>query len=146
MVEKLRHGQQPSKDILDESARSRNPNPLPTSPMTTTTRATDTSSTWAGDSIPQEHLEQLRKRFSLTREQMKRVMDVSRRQAMTGRLDDDPSFWTPHQQLNALVYTILFFLFVYFVNRDYGNLATIWFAQNFPNEAATLGIDLGATS
>jgi hypothetical protein len=99
---------------------------------------------WEGDQIPAQDLERLRKKLDLTPEQMKRVMETSRNQAMGGGVRNDDGggggSWTPHQKLNTLVYLILFGILIHVVNRDYGNLATVWFVRMFPKEAKTLGI------
>jgi hypothetical protein len=108
---------------------------------------------WAGDYIAPKVLERLRQTLHLTEEQMKLVLDTSRRQAMhnnTKRKDHDGSDytssdvdeeeWTPHQVLNRMVYVILMALLMYIANRDYGNVVTVWFITWFPREAATLGI------
>jgi hypothetical protein len=92
---------------------------------------------WAGDQIPPEELEQVRKKFRLTPEQMKQVVETSRQQAAQ---QITSSSWTPHQKLNTVVYVIMLSVLVYVLNRDYGNLATIWFVQTFPKEAHTLGL------
>mmetsp|Transcript_18055 Transcript_18055/g.43415 ORF Transcript_18055/g.43415 Transcript_18055/m.43415 type:complete len:144 (+) Transcript_18055:118-549(+) len=44
------------------------------------------------------------------------------------------------QILNILVYTVLFSGTVYYLNRDYDDIATKWFASSFPREAETLGL------
>mmetsp|Transcript_21015 Transcript_21015/g.37969 ORF Transcript_21015/g.37969 Transcript_21015/m.37969 type:complete len:151 (+) Transcript_21015:186-638(+) len=44
------------------------------------------------------------------------------------------------QILNILVYLFLFLGIMYFLNRDYDNIATKWFVRTFPSEAATLGL------
>jgi hypothetical protein len=93
---------------------------------------------WAGDVVPSEAIENLRKKFDLTPTQMKTVMETSRKQYLSQNYDDDS--WTPHQKLNVLVYGIMFSVLVFVVNRDYGNIVSIWFATRFPKEAAVLGI------
>jgi hypothetical protein len=108
---------------------------------------------WAGDYIAPKLLERLRQTLHLTEEQMKLVLDTSRRQAMhnnTKKKDQDDSDytssdmaeeeWTPHQVLNRMIYVILMALLMYIANRDYGNVVTVWFITWFPREAATLGI------
>ncbi len=89
--------------------------------------------TWEGDQIPPEELEQIRKKFRLTVEQMKQVVETARQQITS-------SSWTPHQKLNTMVYVSMLSVLVYVLNRDYGNLAIIWFVQTFPKEAHTLGL------
>ena len=44
------------------------------------------------------------------------------------------------QILNLLVYISLASGLIYFINRDYGNVITIWFVNAFPREAETLGL------
>lgn len=43
------------------------------------------------------------------------------------------------QGLNVTIYVALLSALVYFINRDYGNAATIWLVQTFPREAETMG-------
>jgi hypothetical protein len=102
----------------------------------------DSTKPWEGDQITTQDLERLGKKLDLTPEQMNRVMETSRRQAMGGGVHDYDrgGSWTPHQKLNTLVYVILFGILIHVVNRDYGNLATVWFVRIFPKEAKTLGI------
>mmetsp|Transcript_19616 Transcript_19616/g.42590 ORF Transcript_19616/g.42590 Transcript_19616/m.42590 type:complete len:134 (-) Transcript_19616:224-625(-) len=42
--------------------------------------------------------------------------------------------------LNLLVYFLFFSGITYYLNRDYDNIATKWFATTFPREAETLGL------
>jgi hypothetical protein len=126
----------------------------------TTTLQTDdvalpsSETSWAGDYIAPRVVERLRQTLHLTEEQMKLVLDTSRRQAMQNHIkknDDhgdsdftrsevDEEGWTPHQVLNRMVYFILVALLMYIANRDYGNVVTVWFITWFPREANTLGI------
>jgi hypothetical protein len=94
---------------------------------------------WAGDRIPPAELEKIRKRFKLTKEQMKIVMAKSKKNELVATKDATTS-WTPHQQLNAVVYTILIGALIYVGNREYGNILTHWFIESFPREAEILGL------
>lgn len=42
------------------------------------------------------------------------------------------------QTLNNLVYLLFFSGIIYYMNRDYDNIATKWFVITFPREAETL--------
>mmetsp|Transcript_18718 Transcript_18718/g.52069 ORF Transcript_18718/g.52069 Transcript_18718/m.52069 type:complete len:195 (-) Transcript_18718:1546-2130(-) len=99
---------------------------------------------WAGDDIPPEQLEQIRKKFRLTQEQMSIVMQQSKQQQQLqqtspGLKPQTPS-WTPHQTMNTSVYCILISTIIYFLNRDYDGIITKLFIQWFPKEAGTLGL------
>ena len=100
------------------------------------------SSEWVGDRIPRQDLERIRKRFKLTPEQMELVMQQSRDQYQSdAREMAHQDTWTPHQRLNAMVYTVLIGSLIYVGNRDYGNIVTQWFIQLFPKEAGVLGLE-----
>lgn len=95
------------------------------------------ASSWEGDNIPQEALERIRKQFRLTPKQMDRVMELSKAEAT--RNPRSPSA-TPHQQLNRMVYLIMFMVLIYVLNQEYGNVVFVWFVQIFPKEAQILGL------
>mmetsp|Transcript_13714 Transcript_13714/g.39144 ORF Transcript_13714/g.39144 Transcript_13714/m.39144 type:complete len:181 (-) Transcript_13714:1791-2333(-) len=98
---------------------------------------------WAGEDIPPEQLERIRKRFRLTNEQMEAVLQESRLQLSTdGQKSASASSlsWTPHQTLNGMTYCIILGVVVYVFNRDYDGIVTKVFLQWFPREAATLGL------
>lgn len=101
------------------------------------TSSSSSSSEWAGDKIPKEQLEKLQKRFKLTDEQMKQVMQKSK-QEYQGEGNIDPGAF--HRQLNLLVYVIIISVLVYVINRDYKDFISFWFARYFPVEARTLGM------
>ncbi|KAL7479695.1 hypothetical protein ACHAW6_005420 [Cyclotella cf. meneghiniana] len=42
--------------------------------------------------------------------------------------------------INAVILAIFLSGLVYVLNRDYGNLVTIWFVRSFPRESATIGL------
>ena len=102
--------------------------------------------------LPPNQIEKIRKTFRLTHAQMEEVLDESRRQhnnnndegigAMGSSLLSSSSLssWTPHQKMNGLAYLLMLSVLVYVLNRDYGNVVTIWFVQTFPKEARTLGL------
>lgn len=102
--------------------------------------------------LPPNQIEKIRKTFRLTHAQMEQVLDVSRRQhnnnndegigGMGSSLLSSSSLssWTPHQKMNGLAYLLMLSVLVYVLNRDYGNVVTIWFVQTFPKEARTLGL------
>jgi hypothetical protein len=94
-----------------------------------------TEKPWAGDKIPKEELQRIRIKYNLTPQQMKQVIDKSRRQHATGV--EERNVW---RILNRLVYFISFSLMLYIFNRDYGAHSAFWFAYYFPKEARTLGI------
>eukprot|EP00980_Cylindrotheca_fusiformis_P003806 scaffold839_cov138-Cylindrotheca_fusiformis.AAC.1 len=66
------------------------------------------ASAWEGDNIPHEELEQIRKRFRLTPEQMAHAIEQSKEQSQS-RTSKPPT--TPHQKLNRLVYLGMFLVF-----------------------------------
>mmetsp|Transcript_31692 Transcript_31692/g.72804 ORF Transcript_31692/g.72804 Transcript_31692/m.72804 type:complete len:109 (+) Transcript_31692:122-448(+) len=96
------------------------------------------------DPIPSEKLEQIRQRFDLSSEQMKVVMERSRKQLEQQKevgdyLNDATSFY---RLLNRLVYVIAFGALVFVLNRDYNHFASFWFGYWFPREARTLGLSV----
>ena len=115
---------------------------------------------WAGDDISNEKLELIRKISGLTKEEIQVVMQKSKEEALnsgkesnrrnrTGIYGNDinseeelEDFMTLSTKLNLVVYVVLILAIIYFLNRDYNNLATIWFTTTFPREAATLGIEI----
>eukprot|EP00542_Grammatophora_oceanica_P016114 CAMPEP_0194044720 /NCGR_PEP_ID=MMETSP0009_2-20130614/16141_1 /TAXON_ID=210454 /ORGANISM="Grammatophora oceanica, Strain CCMP 410" /LENGTH=161 /DNA_ID=CAMNT_0038689315 /DNA_START=230 /DNA_END=715 /DNA_ORIENTATION=+ len=99
-------------------------------------QAGDDPQTWVGDEIPKEILDRVRKRNGLTEEQMAQVIRNARGQA----LRQTPQPAKAHRQWDAYVYLVCFALLVYFVNRDYNDFASWWFAWWFPKEARTLGL------
>ena len=105
--------------------------------------------------LPPNQIEKIRKTFRLTHAQMEEVLDESRRQHNNNNNNNDEgiggmgssllsssslSSWTPHQKMNGLAYLLMLSVLVYVLNRDYGNVVTIWFVQTFPKEARTLGL------
>lgn len=70
---------------------------------------------------------------------------TDRQNDLRNRLEGDkrhaePAELSLSQKVDVAVYCLLFACLVYFLNRDYGNIVTIWFIRNFPREAETLGI------
>jgi len=102
---------------------------------------------WAGDEIPKQKLEVARKKLGLSKEQMDQAVEQTRAYALnksnnTSDIDPYLEDGIIHGKtwLNGLVYVCLFSFGVYYLNREYNNLATIWFIRLFPKEAETLGI------
>jgi hypothetical protein len=89
------------------------------------------------DDVSKEDLERIRKQFRLTPQQMDRVLELSKQQGHSGR---DTSRASPHQIMNRFIYICMLSFLIYVVNRDYGNIATVWFIRVFPREARTLGL------
>lgn len=98
------------------------------------TTATAQKPEWSGDNIPQETLNKVRTKFGLSEEQMKLVMDKSRRGES---IEEGQQF---HKTVNRLVYVLAFSVLFYVLNRDYNDYASFWFAHYFPKEAGTLGM------
>jgi len=107
---------------------------------------------WAGDNIHPQKIELLRTKLGLTNEQMQNVIRKSQREWESSH--NDSYGWnyskTNHnindgmtitQKVNVIVYSSLIVMLVYFINRDYDNVATIWFVRMFPKESRMLGID-----
>ena len=57
---------------------------------------------------------------------------------LRGQNIHDEDGFSLNQKVDFIVYLIAIGLLIYFVNRDYGNIATKWFTRTFPNEAAVL--------
>lgn len=98
------------------------------------------------DQLKPEHVEKIRKKFRLTTEQMTNVIQRAQSQNCQfggGRsLSFNSDDWTPHQQLNAMVYCILLSVLAFTIYRDYGDWIVICFARAFPKEASVLGFQL----
>ena len=123
-----------------------------TTTTTTTTTATQSSDEWAGDDIPAEKLEALRSKMGLSRDQMKEVVETSKKEYQqtcekggVDAVDIDTSFDTTSsffKSLNRLMYMGMAIAFIHVLNRDYDNIATVWFVKTFPKEAGVFGIQL----
>ena len=100
---------------------------------------------WAGDKIPLETLENTRNKLGITVEQMDEAVSKARNYAMkrsseVDRLDPEEYIISFKTQLHGTIYVCFLSCLVYFLNREYDNIMTIWFIQTFPREAETLGI------
>ena len=131
---------------------SKNPSDFREADATTTTTATQSSDEWAGDDIPAEKLEALRSKMGLSRDQMKEVVETSKKEYQqtcekggVDAVDIDTSFDTTSsffKSLNRLMYMGMAIAFIHVLNRDYDNIATVWFVKTFPKEAGVFGIQL----
>jgi hypothetical protein len=99
--------------------------------------SSDGSCDWPGDRIPKQDLVRLQKKFKLTDEQMNKAMERSKLEFRGQHIKDPRDF---HNQLNRIVYVIIFAVLIYVVNRDYDDIISFWFALYFPVEAKTLGM------
>jgi len=99
---------------------------------------------WAGDKIPKEKLEQARKKLGLTEDQMDQAVKDAKSQALNkskGTTTDlDLDGLSIKSKLNGVVYMCVFSSMVYYLNREYDHVATMWFIRSFPNEAEIMGI------
>jgi hypothetical protein len=102
------------------------------------TAAGSKASAWAGDKIPQKDLDRLQKKFKLTNDQMKHVMERSRGEYHFQPVMNDARAF--HDQINMIVYAVILAVLVYVINRDYNQFVSFWFARYFPTEARTLGM------
>jgi len=98
---------------------------------------------WAGDKIPKEKLEQARKKLGLTENQMDQAVRDAKSYALNksqGATDLDLEGISIKSKLNGMLYICFFSSMVYYFNREYDNVVTMWFIRSFPNEAEIIGI------
>lgn len=118
---------------------------------TTTTTPTTTCNTSMSTDTRQEikRLEAGRKKYDLTSEEIKQILQKQRTNKDNNNDDDllldmnndieDELDLTITQKFNLFIYGSLFIGCIYVLNRDYDSVVTMWFVRMFPREAKTLG-------